>query len=405
MRFKTVRDVAEWRLCAGCGACAYACRDGKVSLKDVFDDGIRPFVADDDCRDCTDCLQVCPGIGLSRPSPGGANDTFEKWGPVLSVWEGYAVDEEVRFRGSSGGAVTALALYCMEELKFGGVLHAGAGDTPLSNKTHYSVTRTELLSRAGSRYSPASPCDSLGLIESAKTKSLFIGKPCDVAALQKAAGMRPALKEKVGASIAIFCAGTPSTKGTAELIKSLGAEATDAREIRYRGRGWPGVFSARVKGAPLEVSYREAWSFLQRYRPYRCHLCPDGTGEFADISCGDPWHREKEGGAGRSIVVARTWWGQEIVEGAIRAGYLKLPRSDGEALEAAQRNLLEKKSALWGRLLAFRLFFLPSPAFSGFLLRRLWRTLGTKEKLRAVLGTARRIARRGYLRKKSFISA
>lgn len=405
MRLKTVRDVAEWRLCAGCGACAYACRDKLVSLKDVFDDGIRPFVAEGDCRDCTDCLQVCPGIGLSRPLPqGGANGAFEKWGPILSVWEGYAVDEEVRFRGSSGGAATAIALYCMEELGFGGVLHTGAGDTALSNKTHYSASREELLARAGSRYSPASPCDSFGLIESAERPSLFIGKPCDAAALRKAAGIRPALKDKAGASVAIFCAGTPSTKGTAELINSLGAEVADAREIRYRGRGWPGVFSARIKGAPLEVSYREAWSFLQRYRPYRCHLCPDGTGEFADISCGDAWHRE-DGGAGRSIVLARTMRGQEIVEGAIRAGYLKLERSNEGAIAAAQPNLLEKKSALWGRLLAFRVFTLPSPAFNGFFLRRLWKPLGTKEKIRAVLGTARRIVRRGYLKRKSFISA
>lgn len=69
----------------------------------------------------------------------------------------------------------------------------------------------------------------------------------------------------------------------------------------------------------------ESWGFLQKYRPYRCHLCPDGTGEFADISCGDPWYREiKEHETGYSLALARTQRGREILHAAIDAGYAVL---------------------------------------------------------------------------------
>ncbi|MCH8212422.1 MAG: Coenzyme F420 hydrogenase/dehydrogenase, beta subunit C-terminal domain, partial [Planctomycetes bacterium] len=169
--------------------------------------------------DDQEALRVCPGLGLEhtfdRSHPDLIRELVAGWGPVLEVWEGHATDDAIRFAGSSGGAASALALACIEQGGMHGVLHIKARtDAPYLNHTILSTTRKEILSATGSRYAPASPCDGLQLIEDAPAPCVFIGKPCDVAAVHKAKQVRPALAEKVGVTIAFFCAGTPTTNAT-----------------------------------------------------------------------------------------------------------------------------------------------------------------------------------------------
>jgi len=225
--FTNTQEVAEWRLCVGCGACAYACQNGNITLVDVLRDGIRPVCDHTQCQECGDCVKVCPGIDLHSPPGRDSRKAIpalaKSWGNVLEVWEGYAADPEIRCKGSSGGLATALALSCVEKGKMAGVLHIGPDqEEAYRNKTFFSTSRLDLLRLTGSRYSPASPCDSLKIIEGAKNPCAFVGKPCDCAGLRKAQRLRPALAGKAGVAISIFCAGTPSTKGTLDLLEGLG---------------------------------------------------------------------------------------------------------------------------------------------------------------------------------------
>jgi len=206
---RTARGVAEWRLCLGCGACAYICPEKKISLVDLVAEGIRPIVSDENCGDCRMCLRVCPAHENDhrplRSQPGIDMSVYPDFGPVLEIWEGHASDQKVRHRGSSGGAITALALYCLERERMQGTLHLqGDPQDPIRNRTQFSSTRRELLAGTGSRYAPGSVCDGLETIESAPGPSVFIGQPCEVTALRKAQLLRPALREKVGLAISFF---------------------------------------------------------------------------------------------------------------------------------------------------------------------------------------------------------
>lgn len=402
---RDVADVAKWRMCIGCGACASACPEKKVTLVDFLDDGIRPTITSGGCDSCSECVRVCPGIGASHgddPGPKGAIESLRRsWGPVLEVWEGHAADADVRFNGSSGGLATALSLYCIEQEGMGGVVHvAHEGKAPYRNRSAFSRTRPEMLSATGSRYSPASPCDNLKAIEESGAPCVFIGKPCDVEGLRKTQAVRPVLSAKVGVAIGIFCAGTPSTKGTLDLLEKHGINAADVEELRYRGRGWPGSFAVRLKGHSgwkELATYEEAWGFLQRYRPLRCYLCPDSTSEFADISCGDPWyHHGEESKPGISLVLVRTEKGREIVKGAIRGGYVQLVPTPADALDRSQRELQRKRGAIWGRVTTMRALGVPSPRFEGFSLFRNWLTIPVAHKVRSFVGTAFRIVVRKY---------
>jgi len=394
-------------MCLGCGACAYICPEKKIRLVDFLPEGIRPVLSDNRCPGCTACLEVCPAFENDRAEanarPGILGELAASWGPVLEIWEGHAADPEIRLAGSSGGLITALSLYCLEKEQMHGVLHIGGDpENPLRNKTALSRSRAELLSKTGSRYAPASACDRLDEIESAPGPCVFVGQPSEVTALAKAEKMRPQLKAKVGLTISFFCAGSPSTLGTIKLIQSMGFDPAQVQSLRYRGNGWPGHFAVTLKGqsAPAaKMTYAESWHFLQAYRPLSVYMCPDGTGEDADISCGDPWYRPvQDGEPGSSMVLVRTERGRTIVRGAIAAGYAALERSDGEKLLNSQRNLAAKRGAIWGRLATMRLFAIPVTRLKGFRLFAEWRRLSLEDKLRSTLGTARRILTRKLFR-------
>ncbi|GIG60847.1 coenzyme F420-reducing hydrogenase subunit beta-like protein [Longispora fulva] len=408
---RSIEDVAARKMCTGCGVCAYMAPES-YRMVDVLAEGRRPLPirpvdrgpgpeAPGRAPREADALRACPGVGLTAVADD--RPQLDGWGPVLGMWEGYAAPESLRYAASSGGAATALAGFCLEHRGFGGVLHTGArADIPYLNEVKFSRTQAELLEHVGSRYAPASPAEGLGLVEDADAPSVFIGKPCDVAASHKARALRPGLDAKLGLTIAIFCAGTPSTRGTLELIKALGSDPEQLKSLHYRGEGWPG--EARAEPGERQLSYDASWGgILEKHRQWRCYLCADHTGEFADVSVGDPWHRPTAGDPGRSLIVARTARGVEIVLAAIAAGVLVAEAVPYDRLPASQAGLLKVRGAVWGRTVALRLSGLPAPRYRGLPMFGIWlRKLTVKDKLRSTVGTVRRIGRRG-LRQRSVV--
>ena len=409
-KVRTVEDIVQWRMCLGCGACAYVCPEKNISLNDLLDEGIRPRIDDrEKCKDCADCLKVCPAWELEavegHAQKNGFGEIRKYFGEVLEVWEGYSADPEIRHHGASGGILTALACYCVEVEKMSGVLHIGQDDqNPLANKTYMSRNRQELLSRTGSRYAPASACDRLDLIENSENPCVFIGQPSEVAAYRKAQTGRPRLDAKTGLVLSFFCAGSPSTRGNQELIRKAGIDPHVVEEIRYRGRGWPGNYEifGRDRSAPLwSATYQDSWAFLQAFRPYAVHLFPDTSGEHADISGGDPWYREKEKGeSGSSLIVVRTERGRKIFHRAMEAGRIVAKPLGVSELLNSQKNLAAKRGAIWGRQLAFRMMGVPTTRYRGFALFASWLELPMGQKITSVLGTWRRIVKRKYYKRR-----
>jgi len=410
----TIQDVVERQLCAGCGACASA-RPDAFEMHDAPEFGRRPFAAGDKASGRAannDALAVCPGVALRHTfdESDAAYDAALRpaWGPVVEVWEGHASDDAIRRAGSSGGAATALALFAVERLGMRGVVHAAArADAPHLNTTVMSATRAELLARTGSRYAPASPCDGLGMIERADGPCVFVGKPCDVAGARKSAAQRDALDRNLGLAIAFFCAGTPSTRGTLDLLAKVGCDdPSRLRSLRYRGNGWPGLWTARwtdESGADREASltYAESWDFLQRYRQWRCYICPDHTGEFADIAVGDPWYRDVQPGEpGSSLIIARTKRGADILRAAAEAGYIALTSRDHSLLPRSQPNLLTTRARLFGQLLALRAAGAPAPRYEGFPTFRFWVAWGSPKRWAESVGATWKRVKRKRLRER-----
>lgn len=377
-------------------------------MVDDLDQGRRPLVVDKPqlTESHQQAIQACPGRMLSReatPRKEFIQELYPSWGPILEQWEGHASDSQIRFAGSSGGVATALAAFAIEQKGFAGALHIAAReDRPIFNETVLSTTREQLLERTGSRYAPASPCDKLDLIEQADAPCVFLGKPCDVAATYEARKLRPKLDQNLGLTIGIFCAGTPSARGTLETLASMGIDDPNSvTSVRYRGNGWPGMFSVEFQGPNgpevKELTYEDSWGkTLQKHRQWRCYVCPDHTGEYADIAVGDPWHKPPEGdNPGRSLVLVRTERGKKFLDEAIKAGVVTLEKAEPQVIELAQPNLRNLRTLLWARLATLRIMGAATPKFPGYKLFADWlANTSVATKVRSIASTAKRVLKK-----------
>lgn len=405
-KIRSLGDVVDWGFCTGCGACYSACEQNGIDLINLPGLGIRPQFHSAECASCTKCLSICPGYEIDANAAIGCQQVHsaanQEFGTALEIWEGFAVDPEIRRQGSSGGILSAISLYCLEQEGFDFVLHTGAKKgMPWGNETVKSRTRSELLARTGSRYAPSSPCDGLHDIEESKKQCVFIGKPCDVSAAWQMRLRRPKLERHLGLVLTFFCAGTPNEQGALDLLRTLQVNPTAVDAVRYRGAGWPGEFTVLHENESKEVSlsYHESWARLTPYRPLRCNLCPDGLGRVADISCGDSWGKfRNDRDAGRSLVLVRTERGREILRRAIATHYVTLQRIDASEILSAQPQLLQRRRELFGRLTALRLVGVPIPRYKNFSLTSSWLRLPMRTQLKTILGTVRRAIQRGWWR-------
>lgn len=396
-RIRNIDDVVAWRLCMGCGICYSMCPENAITLEHVESVGIRPRIDTSRCRSCGTCLETCPGVTVQAVQlPEQRHKGEMLYGSALELYEGYASDPEVRFTGSSGGALSALSLYCLDHEGIDSILHIGMDESmPWRNKSCLSSSRSEVLSRAGSRYAPSSPGELLRSLDDSR-RYVFIGKPCDAAGVMTVRAQDAAAAARIPLVMTFFCAGVPSTRGTIDLISRLNQDSGDVTRLRYRGNGWPGEFTVDTGSGSNTLPYKDSWGFLTRYVQWRCRICPHGVGQASDIACGDAWHRYQEGSSdtGRSLILVRTERGREIVRKAVEKGYLTLEPAAPESVLAAQVNLLSRHKNVFGRMLAMRLTGMPVPRYRGFPMLRNWMGLPFGEKVRSVGGTLRRIVTR-----------
>lgn len=395
-----LKQIVDRHLCMGCGTCA-AARPEAIEMVDTVEHGRRPSFKDGaTTEDARAVAKFCPGREI-RFAP-ARNYDEAAWGPVLEVWEGHATDRALRFNGSSGGAVSALALYCIEHDEAAGAVQVRARkDRPLRNETVISRTRSDIVQATASRYSPASPCEKLADVRQDGRRHVFIGKPCDVAGANRLMSDDRTLRDSVMLTVSIFCAGTPSHAATQEMLEAMGvSDESEVQEIRYRGRGWPGRMAVRFirKGQTepehASMSYARGWGdILQKHTQWRCRLCADHLGEHADLSIGDPWYRTIESGEkGDSLIVVRTERGRRILRDAVAAGYLKVEPRSVSTLAASQPNLERTKGAVFARCLTTRASGATPPRYPGSSLHRVWwRAVSPRGKIQSVLGTVKRI--------------
>lgn len=390
--------IVEGGLCQGCGGCASAIGSANLAMA-MSEEGylrprrlVPPSAAEDEV-----VARVCSGYTVTQSAPGAVYDNV--WGPILSLHTGWATDPDVRYQGSSGGVISAIAIHLIQSKQVDFVLQSRASTLdPIGVETGPSETRSEVIAAAGSRYTPSAPLANLHDFLSGGRRFAFVGRPCDVAALRRMARYDPRIDQQIPIMLSFFCAGVPSRKGAIAVLKALGVEHDQLEAFAYRGRGWPGLARARRRdGTEASMDYNASWgTILNRYLQFRCKICPDGTGEFADIVCADAWHG-KDGypdfaeADGRSLVVARTEKGKSLLDAVSAARAVSLRGLSIDDIRPMQPYQHDRKKAVMARLAALALKRRITPKFRGLSLWALTFRSSPALLLRNMIGTFRRI--------------
>lgn len=339
---------------------------------------------------------ICPSSTI-RLDPKNTGDAF--WGAIHGIWKGYSTQLDLRFKASSGGAVSAIALHLLHAGEVDGIWHTGADPKNLiGTKSTTSRSSEDVMSNAGSRYAPSSPLEKIEPALAGEHRYVFIGKPCDVSALRALAKIDARVDKTFPWMLSFFCAGVPSQRGAEELLSRMKLKKERLLEFRYRGHGWPGHAMARTRsGHEARLDYRTAWGdVLTKHVQTRCKICPDGVGMQADIVCADAWNILPDGtldfseNPGQSLIIARSLRGKDVIEKMIQNGSLFATVFDVSQLPIIQPGQYFRKTVVQARLTAMRICGLKVPKFVGFRLGTLSRHASLLVRARNMLGMMRR---------------
>lgn len=371
-----ITKVLKNDLCTGCGLCQSIIAGHKVEVKLNNEGYYRPIILDEVTRDEFKIFRkVCPALSIRKDKENAPiNDAI--WGEMYACYIGAATDDTIRDQASSGGAISAILIYLLESKMIDAVVHIGASTKQLyKNEVKISKTVHDIVKNANSRYSPSAPLIDILNILTESDRFAFVGKPCDVAALKQYSLINNIIDDKIKLFISFFCAGVPSLNATKSIVESFNLELSKIKSLHYRKDGWPGSFKVTDQNNNMyELTYNESW--MKRLGPhiqFRCKICADGIGEFADITCADAWSDFDEKGfptfkndTGRSLIIPRSKKGREILEDSIIKGHIKIIKkiNNLREIDKMQPGQLSKKLYFIPRILALKILLRTTPVFS-----------------------------------------
>lgn len=388
-----INKILKSNFCLGCGLCSSIIPNQKIIMELGTNGYYRPIVKQNLSKN-DNCLinNICPGIHVENNLEGGI------WGHIEAACQGWSSNKDIRYIASSGGLVSSIAIYLLETKQIDAILHVGKSEkSSLYNKLLISRTREQIIERAKSIYAPAQVFnDIVEILDNSNDNYCFIGKPCDIVAINNLIEQFPKYKRRIRYKISIFCAGIPSYNATINLCKKSGRTDIPVK-IKYRGDGWPGLFEALYEdGTKFQMSYIESWGrYLGRNLCYRCKICPDGIGLSADLAVGDYWNtkdgypdfKEQDG---RSFCIIRTPKGKNIIEEAVENNYIEIRDINVKNLKYLQPYQYNRRRLAGWRILPIRILSGNMLYFKGLSLFKNSLSVPLKEGVIELLGSLKR---------------
>lgn len=301
--------------CTGCGACVATCPRLCISMEKRELGHMYPVVDEQACVGCGACLRVCHA---ARPFAQGA---FE--GRAFAV---QATDREILADSSSGGAFSLLA----EEILRGDGVVYGSRWKRGEGASHVRVAASGgLAALRRSKYVQSETTGIFALVKGDLTAGadvLFVGTPCQVAALKAFLGSD--FENLV--TVDLVCHGVPSSAFFEDYLRWF-EEKTGKSLVKYNSRdkvaaGWSYLGSYRTEAGPtsaLPVDDPYVLTFNQSATFRRCcYACPyAGARRVGDVTLGDFWGVERlhlgvDLDGGISVALANSKKGLIILERA-----------------------------------------------------------------------------------------
>ena len=287
--------------CTGCRVCEAKCPKNAIRLVDMLDK-VYAEINEEQCIHCGLCERVCPNHNLVQK-----NEPIE--------WhQGWANDTEIRKTSSSGGIAAALTQSFIESGGYGCSCYFDKGEFAF-----YTTNSVEEACRfAGSKYVKTNPINAYNDVQKLLQKGekvLFVGLPCQVAALKNSV---PKSQQDNLYCVDLICHGTPSLELLKNFLKQHGVDIASLDDIRFRTKGKMGL---NVKSVAMEgtvdrylISFLNALNYTEGC--YNCqYACRP---RVSDITLGDNWGTELSGELpkGLSLILCMTEKGQKLLADA-----------------------------------------------------------------------------------------
>jgi coenzyme F420 hydrogenase subunit beta len=311
----------------------------------------KPHVDYKKCSACGICIKVCPSFGIISTDFKEQTEDF-LLGKHLGCYVGFSTNYDIRYNSSSGGLITQLLIFALEEgLINGALVTKMKANKPLEPEPFIARTTEEIIQASGSKYCPVPVNVALKKILNSKETERFavVGLPCHIRGIRKAENMNQKLRKKIVLHFGLFCDHTPSFLATEFRLHQMNIKKREVKEIRYRGNGWPGRMIISIENNVKKTNH--FWSPIFSYFFYcpACLLCSDALCELSDISFGDAWlpHFMKSDKVGTSLCISRTDLGDKLLHAALSAGKISLNAiSEKEVVESQAKLLCFKKKIL-----------------------------------------------------------
>lgn len=307
----TSDEASRWR-CCGCSACESVCGKRAITMRADQEGFIYPVVDENLCVDCGLCVKVCPVTNLCE------NDM-----PYIKSYGGYSTNERIINSCASGGVATALSI---ETIKKGGTVFGVRFNREYSSAEYVKIDSIDdLWTLCSSKYVQPAKSGMHALVKKellSGRQVLFVGCPCDVAALKRF--LRKEYDNLL--TCELFCAGITTDKLLADYRamreKKVGSRLV-AFNVRNKDKGWfvqhikeeyenGKVFYKNHFGTYLGygfLTFRRSSCYHCQYKQNRTY-CDIKAGDFWGIKDNDPFWNPK----GVSVILAKTQKGISALE-------------------------------------------------------------------------------------------
>lgn len=300
----TMKTVCDVNKCAGCMACVDICPKEAISIEDSIS-AYNAVIDESKCTNCGACNRICQ-----------KNHPYQSMKP-MKWYQGWAKDEKIREKSSSGGFATAIAKAFVLS---GGIVCScifEAGEFRFG----FAKTEQEVEKFTGSKYVKSNPqgiYKKINQLLKNNERVLFIGLPCQVAALRNF--VNTSFSDNLYTAD-LICHGTPSPKLLDMFLNQYKRPLKSMSTISFRVNAKMQVHGDGKGIITKGVSDKYTIAFLDSLTyTDNCYECDYAKLErVSDLTLGDSWGSELPMDVqkkGVSLALAQTTKGIELLENA-----------------------------------------------------------------------------------------
>ena len=351
-------SVIDAGLCSHCGTCV-GLSGGTLRVMSTPEGPLPSAVPGARVKVDPTAFEACPGQGIHYPTM--CREVFGEcpsdWllGCYQRVFVGHSRVPEIRSCGASGGIITQVLVYLMENgLVDGAVVLCQGRPRPWQAKPIIARSVDEVIAASGSVYVPVPVNTILAEMDTFDGRLAYVGLPDQVASLRLLQKLGHGGAQKVDYVLGPYVGTSIYFSAVESYLRSNGVyDLDEVVALRYRAGNWPGHLQIETRTGRLLRAKKFHYNYLIPFYITRSSLLAvDFTNELTDLSVGDAWHpryeRQREG---FSVVVVRSDRGTDLLTSMCQEGALDLEEiSPGEALSMHGHMLDFKKRGTFIRL-------------------------------------------------------